>query len=172
MDIHVIESIERGDPLSARKSALLELVEVVTVGLPFCCFKIVAGLSLAASSRPARFVGLVLIALGALDACINAVNLFGLLARGKRPIAACTFALAFTHPTVRAPGAKRTKWHDLGNATDVLLSFTLVALIIGTGRIRELPPLQAAAWNIAVILNVLGAGAARFSSSLRNLREE
>jgi len=55
---------------------------------------------------------------------------------------------------------------------DVLLSFGLVALVIGGGRLRGMPPAQLTAWNACVILNVLGAGLSRFGESLRNLRRE
>lgn len=135
-----------------------DLLEVLTVGLPFCGFKIVAGLALGGA-------GWLLVGLGVLDAVINLVNLAGLLAYRTRPMAACTFALA-TYPF---RGSAPQKWLDLGNSLDVLLAFVLVAAMIGFGRLGALPPERLAVWNACVILNVLGAGLARFGASVRDL---
>lgn len=147
----------------------MELFEVLTVGLPFCGFKILTGFSLAASA-PLQTLGTALVVLGVFDGAINSVNLFGLIASGRRPIAACSLALA-TRPWSRPSGSRR-KWADLGNSLDVLLSFALVALMIGYGRLASLPSGQLAVWNACVILNVLGAGLGRFSDSLRDLRRD
>ena len=157
-------------PLSARAAHRLELLEVLTLGAPFCGFKLVAGLVLASRAGSLRMLGFALVALGALDALINLANLAGLLWKRARPLPACTFSLVFS---LRArPGtALRAKWIDLGNSLDVLLSFSLVALMIGCGELRGLPAPRALALNVCVILNVLGAGAARFGASLRDLRE-
>lgn len=137
-----------------------ELLEVLIVGLPFCGFKIIAGLSLGGA-------GWLLVGLGVLDAAINLVNLAGLLAYRMRPMAACTFALA-TYP-FRGIGSSPQKWLDLGNSLDVLLAFALVALMIGFGRLGALPAGQLAVWNACVILNVLGAGLWRLGDSVRDL---
>jgi hypothetical protein len=142
----------------------MELLEVLTVGLPFCGFKILAGLSLGGP------LGFILIALGILDAVINGINLIGLVANRRRPMAACTLALAAL--PFRKPSASRQKWLDLGNSLDVLLAFVLVALMIGLGRLGAMPSDHLAVWNACVILNVLGAGLGRFGVSLRNLARE
>jgi hypothetical protein len=153
-------------------SKRMDLLEVLTVGLPFCGFKVLAGLSLAgpAALLPARPLGVLLIGLGALDAVVNGVNLAGLILAGRRPLAACSFALATG--LLRKPSSPLQKWHELGNSLDVLLSFALVALMIGAGRLRGMPPDRLAVWNACVILNVLGAGLGRFGASLRNLSRE
>lgn len=149
----------------------MDLLEVLTVGLPFCGFKILTGLSLtAASASPLKLLGVLLIGLGVLDGIVNAVNLAGLLVNGRRPIAACSLALA-TRP-FRTPSSSLSKWHDLGNSLDVLLAFVLVALMIGFGRLRLMPPDRLMAWNICVILNVLGAGLGRFGDSVRSLARD
>ena len=112
-------------------SKRMDLLEVLTVGLPLCGFKILAGLSLTAS--PLRPLGFLLIALGVLDGIINGVNLAGLLANGRRPMAACTLALA-TSP-FHGPSSSLSRWRDLGDSLDVLLAFVLVALTIAFGRL-------------------------------------
>lgn len=138
-----------------------DLLEVLTVGLPFCGFKIIAGLALGGA-------GWLLVGLGALDAVINLINLAGLLAYRTRPMAACTMALA-TYPF---RGSAPQKWLDLGNSLDVLLAFVLVAAMIGFGRLGALPAERLAVWNACVILNVLGAGLARFGASVRDLARD
>ncbi|MDD5304753.1 MAG: hypothetical protein PHS14_16785 [Elusimicrobia bacterium] len=150
----------------------MDLLEVLTVGLPFCGFKILTGLSLTASAAasPLGLLGFLLIGLGALDGAINGVNLVGLLVNGRRPMAACALALA-TRP-FHGPAGSLRKWRDLGNSLDVLLSFALVALMIAFGRLRSMPPDRLAAWNACVILNVLGAGLGRFSDSVRDFARD
>jgi len=138
----------------------MELLEVATIGLPFCGFKVLAGLSLGG------LAGAALVALGAVDAVINLVNLGGLLAARRRPLAACALALAAGG--LRGGGAP-APWRDLGAALDVALSFALVALMIGLGRLGALPRASLAVWNACVILNVLGAGLGRVGASLRGL---
>lgn len=145
----------------------LDLLEVLTVGLPFCVFKILGGLSLAAEASPLRLVGFGLLVLGLLDAAVNGVNLAGLAVNGRRPLPACT--LAFATRAFRGPSSTMPKWLDLGNSLDVLLSMVLVAAMIGSGRLRLLPPDRLAAWNVCVILNVLAAGLGRFGASVRSL---
>lgn len=142
----------------------MDLLEVLTVGLPFCGFKVIAGLSLGGVP------GGLLVGLGVLDAAINGINLLGLLVNRRRPMAACALALAAG--LVRKPAAPRQKWLDLGNSLDVLLAFVLVALMIGSGRLAGMTAERLAVWNACVILNVLGAGLGRFGASLRELARD
>jgi hypothetical protein len=142
----------------------MDLLEVLTVGLPFCGFKVLAGLSLGGP------LGLMLVGLGVLDAVINGVNLVGLLVVRRRPMAACTLALATL--LIRKPTASRRKWLDLGDSLDVLLAFALVALMIAYGRLGAMPRESLAVWNACVILNVLGAGLGRFGASVRDLARD
>jgi hypothetical protein len=139
----------------------MELLEVLTVGLPFCGFKMLAGLS---QKGPG---GLLFVGLGVVDAVINAVNLTGLLVVGRRPLAAC--ALALVAGAFRRRSDPISKWRDFGSSSDVLLSFALVALMIGLGRLTAMSSPQLTAWNVCVILNVLGAGLGRFGASLRDI---
>lgn len=140
-----------------------DLLEVLTVGLPFCGFKVLAGLSLGGA-------GWLLVGLGVLDALINLINLGGLLLYRTRPMSACTFALA-TYPFRRTVSSPQ-KWLDLGNSLDVLLAFALVALMIGFSQLDALPADRRAVWNTCTILNVLGAGLVRFGVSVRDLARD
>ncbi|NNN05851.1 MAG: hypothetical protein HKL90_08110 [Elusimicrobia bacterium] len=152
----------------ASRARRLELLEVLTVGLPFCGFKVLTGLTFASAQSPVvRLLAAALIGLGGLDAMINVASLAGLAFAEGRPTDACVFALA-TRPLRRPPRSPRA-WQDFGNSLDILLSFALVALMIGGGLLRGMPADRLTVWNACVILNVLGAGLGRFDESLRNL---
>lgn len=145
---------------AARPSVVLELTEVVTVGLPFCAFKLLTGLVL----REIPLVGALgwaLLALGAIDLILNGVGFVSLAVRRRRAFGVCT-----TDLLVRAMGRGQRR-PDVGLALDVLLSFVLVAVMIGFGWLARLPAPLLGVWNVAVIFNVLGAGVGRLWSALR-----
>lgn len=137
----------------------LQILEVLTVGLPFCAFKIVTGI---------RFEQHWLTALGCVDLVINIVNLLSLLFLRKRLLDACLLSF-LTHQLKRPTREKKWQWQDLGNSIDVLLSFSLVALMVGGGYLGSLPITYLSVWNLAVVLNVFGAGLGRLTGSIRNL---
>lgn len=145
-----------------------ETMEVLTVGLPFCVFKFAAGVALLGGGGPASALGGVLVALGAVDVLFNAANLGGLLAARRRVLDACFFSLA-AHRLRPAARREGRILRDLGNSLDVLLSFSLVAYMVGAGRLGGLPPRVLSCWNVAVVSNVLGAGLGRLAESLRRL---
>jgi hypothetical protein len=139
---------------------LMLLIEIFTVGFPFCAFKIVGGILFAQDW---------LFALGLVDVFFNAVNFFSLLILKKRLLDTCF--LSFLVRLIKKPRpGRKTKWEDFGNSLDVLFSFLLVAYVIGGGFIPKLTPQHLSIWNMAVILNVIGAGSGRMSASIQNLK--
>lgn len=142
---------------------MLDLLEVITIGFPFCGFKILSGLVLRATSENTviQILSISLIALGLVDILINFVNLLGLIFRKKFLLPACFFEILLRPDWT---------WHDLGKSVDVLLSFCLVALVIGRGLLHQMTPEQLNAWDICVIFNVIGAGLSRFGHSLSQRR--
>ena len=146
--------------ISTILSMLAAVFEILTVGLPFCAFKILAGLGLAQAW---------LVFWGALDLIINAANLLALLTRRHRATDACLLSLVVR--SLKSPTRQETaRWQELGNSVDVLLSFAIVALMLGAGFLKFLSPAQLAAWNVSVILNVLGAGSTRLSQSIAGIK--
>lgn len=138
----------------------MQILEVVTIGLPFCAFKILTGLA---------FGQYWLIAWGGVDLLINLVNLFGLLVFKRRLFDACF--LSFVVHSFKRPSADRKgHWQDFGNAADVFVSFILVAVMVGGGFLSYLDQSQMLIWNVSVVLNVLGAGLSRLTGSIKNLR--
>jgi hypothetical protein len=138
----------------------MQLLEIVTVGLPFCVFKIIAGLF---------FHQYWLTAFGVIDLLFNTANLFGVLVKKRRVVDTCF--LAFLVRIFKKPRPERKSlWEDFGNSLDVFLSFVIVALVVGGGFIPAFPALYLNLWNASVILNVIGAGSGRMTSSIRNLK--
>jgi hypothetical protein len=139
---------------------LTDCIEILTIGLPFCAFKIITGLF---------FNQLWLIILGGIDLSINLGNLLFLFIRKKRLMDACLFSFII-RSLKKSHSQSSTKWQDLGNSIDVVVSFTIVALMIGGSYLKDLPGLQMKIWNLSVILNVFGAGYGRISNSINNLK--
>ena len=122
---------------------IMNFLEILTIGLPFCAFKIVSGLFLN------QFW---LSALGIIDLGFNLTNLVSLLVSKRRIFDACL--LSFITRLIKKPSQTlKAKWQDLGNSLDVLLSFSLVAYMIGGGFIKDLPMDYLSIWNISVIVN-------------------
>ncbi len=135
-------------------------IELISVGLPFCVFKIVTGLYLNQYW---------LTALGVLDLVINITNVISLSTVKRRVLDACTFS--YIVRLIKKPSIDvKHKWQDLGNAIDVLLSFTLVAYMIGWGGIVHVPEPQLTIWNVSVVFNVFGAGYGRLTGSIKELK--
>ena len=143
-----------------------EAFEVVTTGLPFCAFKLIVGALLFRDGPVAA--GVLLLALGVLDLGFNVVNLLTLLIRRRRVVSACTLSMVTQRLRFFA-SSPNDFVQDLGNAIDVLLSFCLVAAVVGLGKIGSLPDLHLQVWNLAVVLNVLGAGISRVSASVQKI---
>jgi hypothetical protein len=141
-------------PHSLRRWAV-PAAEIVTVGLPFCAFKLLTGLI--ALGSPLAPLGAALLALGSADLALNGVNLIALVAVHRRAAGVCVADVAITR------GGDR----ELALALDMFLSFALVAAVVGFGWLGRLPAWGLALWNVAVVLNVLGAGVGRLLGALR-----
>jgi len=134
---------------------LAALAEILTVGLPFCVFKLLTGaIALGTAAAP---LGYALLALGAIDAVLNLANLVSWLAVRRRVGGVCLADLA----------SRRLGGGDLGLAIDVFLSFALVAVVVGAGLFARMPAGTLVWWNVAVVANVLGAGIGRLFAALR-----
>lgn len=144
----------------SRQARALTLVEILTVGLPFCVFKVACGVPMVGVPRLA-WLGWLLVGWGLADALVNGVNAVTVGALGRRGLAVCLLQAAAraARPSLRSA--------EVGTAMDLMLSFALVAAMIGTGSLTRLPPAWLSAWNLAVVLNVLGAGTLRLAEALR-----
>lgn len=152
-------------------AARLETLEVVSVGLPFCVFKLAGAAVFRPMGGAWSAAGTALLALGAIDLLFNGANLAGLVLIRRRVFDACFLSFA-AGLFVRRTGRPRRRLQDLGNSVDVMISFSLVAYLVGAGRLSLLSPSLLSCWNAAVVLNVLGAGLGRFTESVRGLSAE
>ncbi len=138
----------------------MELIEIITIGLPFCAFKILSGLLWGQHW---------LTALGLIDLVINVLNLAFLIITRKRFMDACLLSL-MVRKFKRPSPQRKSMWQDFGNSLDVFLSFSIVAIMIGGQFLQILSANHMNLWNLAVILNVFGAGYGRLRNSLTNLK--
>lgn len=137
----------------------MEKLDILTIGFPFAAFKILAGIVLQAlSGDSGNPMGWILIVWGIVDLIINMVNLIGLIVSGKKITATCVMGAIF-----------KSSSEEVGAALDVMMSFTLVAIIVGGNLLKHLSPLQLNIWSMSVVLNVLGAGISRLKATVENL---
>lgn len=150
----------RAETSTASKEAwVLPATEIVSVGLPFCAFKVLTGV--VARGEPGWApVGWLLAGWGVIDLALNVINLGALVAVRRRVSGVCLAQMALQR--LRPAGGA-----DLGLAIDVLLSFVLVAVMVGFGLIPRLGATEALVWNASVVLNVLGAGVGRVLAAWR-----
>lgn len=141
-----------------RNPTLLALLEILTVGLPFCTFKLMSGLLLGHWGWP-------LLLLGAADLGLNAGNLLSLVIRRRRTFPICTANLLAS-----LLGRRDRHWSEMAASVDVAVSFLLVAVVVGGNFLRLLPGFGIAAWSTAVVLNVLGAGLSQVNQAYTRLQ--
>lgn len=142
-----------------RNPSLLGCIEVLTVGLPFCIFKVLAGLLAGPWGYP-------LLALGACDLALNGANLISLVFLKRRVVPICTLELLFGRTQRQEEEARR----EMTAALDVALSFLIVAVVIGGNFLKRFPPLGMQLWSAAVVLNVLGAGMFQVNQAYAKLK--
>jgi hypothetical protein len=134
---------------------VLLLIEAFTVGLPFAAFKIVFGADLV---HRGNVVGWILVGLGVVDSLLNTANLIALLIRGTRAVPVCLLHAAF---------GSSTRATEIALSSDVLLAFSLVAWRVGFASTALPSPSWQLMWNMAVVLNVLGAGTMRLARAVK-----
>lgn len=122
------------------------LFEAVVTGLPFCIFKFSAGWLIASMGN--KFLGWLVIGWAAVDLALN------LAALASAKVSVCLLS-----NIGRLTG--RPRGEDIFLALDTFLSFAIVAALIGFRLIRQVPEPWLSLWDLAVVLNVLGAGMAR-----------
>jgi hypothetical protein len=150
--------------MTSARRRLLALLEIATVGFPFCAFKILFGGVL--TQVPGWAVaGWAMTALGVVDTLLNAVGFVTKAAGGESRFGVCSF-----QQLVVVLRSDHDTWRELGLSLDAMVSFTVVALMIALHLLPRLSPGGLAVWNASVVCNVLGAGAGRLAASLQALR--
>ncbi|MBK8168799.1 MAG: hypothetical protein IPK60_00465 [Sandaracinaceae bacterium] len=146
------------------KQRLRSLFEILTVGFPFCAFKVLTGHFLLDVPGFA-IAGAFLLALGIVDIGINFTNFVGVaLGRETRLLGICAI-----HQAVLAFRPRRAAWSEVASSADALLSFGIVAYMLLSRSLSHLSELQLYVWTLSTVLNVLGAGLGRVVQSVREL---
>lgn len=125
------------------------LWDAALTGVPFGIFKVAFGVWLA--DHVGHAAGAVVVVWGLLDIALN------LAAVAVPRVSYCLLSNA-------------GRWfgrEDLLLAIDTLLSFGIVACMVGSGLVRELPDALRRAYDLAVVLNVLAAGLERVWNAAR-----
>ena len=146
------------------KKNLSFLFSELIVGLPFVGYKIFAGLiiwNMYPDSPVARVVGSFFFVLGWGDMCVHAVNLFGVFFKGKRLLPVCI--LAIVNRKMRCFALRE----EIGEAVDMMISFAIVATVVGNELFVFLEPYQIKLWNCCTVFNILGAGISQLQATLR-----
>ena len=144
----------------------LELI----VGLPFIGYKIFAGLiiwNMYPDQKTADVAGTFFFVLGWGDLCVHAINWYGIFFRGKRILPVCLLAIA----NRKLPCFMLRE--EIGEAVDMMISFGIVAAVVGNGLFVFLEPYQIQLWNCCTVFNILGAGISQLQATvLTELREK
>jgi hypothetical protein len=130
----------------------------VTIGIPFCVFKFIFGLSAVRAATPgiAAF-GWIVVAWASADLAMNIGRSLYDLAGSTAPFEYCTIAQmgrALGRPTVFL-------------AIDTLLSFAIICVMLWSGWIARLSPIEAYLWYGATTLNLISLSVVSLYNEIR-----
>lgn len=97
---------------------------------------------------------------GFVDFILNAFSLYAVSCKGNMNYPVCLLSVFCKKHRVLS------KWQDSGEALDVMLSFIIVAVVVGQNLFVFMDGSQVKLWNICTVVNVLGAGIARLGASI------
>ena len=162
----------RGEPMAEHKRGAKEAIEesffttpafqALTIGLPFCAFKMLFGLLCwrvagAQASSPLFILGVMIMAWAAIDLSMNLARIAFHLAGRASPIEYCIIAQAGS-----LIGRPR-----LFLAIDTLASFSIICIVLWSGWISSLSPLEARIWIAATTLNLISVAFVNIWMELR-----
>tara|TARA_Y100000768_G_C23980901_1_gene685713 strand:- start:814 stop:1248 length:435 start_codon:yes stop_codon:yes gene_type:complete len=138
------------------------LYDILTIGIPFGLFKLLSGIYYNLNF---------LIWWGLLDIAINLLNFILISIKKKKVLPTCSLAMLgfFLGKNFKI---KTELTEDTGESLDVLFSFLIIAIVIGSGAIASFSPHMLLLWNISVILNIMGAGSIRLFNSIKRYRTD
>ena len=136
--------------------------QALTIGLPFSAFKMLFGLlcwraGWAQASSPLYVLGVMIMAWAAIDLFMNLARVFFQLAGRASPIEYCIIAQAGRF--IRRP--------RLFLAIDTLASFSIICIVLWSGWIVFLSPLEARIWIAATTLNLISVAFVNIWMELR-----
>ncbi len=139
------------------------ILSILTIGFPFVGYKILGGIVISRLYQGSWIAGalaVLFIVWGLIDLFLNAVSLHAVSCRGNLNYPVCLLSVVSKkHPVL-------SKWRDSGEALDIMLSFMIVAVVVGQNLFVFMDGAQVKLWNICTVVNVLGAGIARLGASI------
>lgn len=127
--------------------------QALTIGVPFCIFKLlfgILGVRIGAAKHPGLLVfGSLVIAWAAVDLLMNLARVFYQVIGRESPVEYCTIAQA----------GRLLKRPRLFLAVDTLLSFSIICFVLWSGWIVLLSPFEAYLWYAATTLNLVSLAA-------------
>ncbi len=157
--------------LYINKNNALDQIAVITIGFPFAAFKWLLGHTfLKMMSSPINYlIGGILIGWSIIDFLINGANLLLLLFENRYPTNVCLLTNIFASKHVHVKNS--VAWKEFGTALDVMLSFALVAIMVGGNLFHYLAGWEMHLWSASVVVNVLGAGITRIFLSIQQVTD-
>ena len=159
-----------------RRNSHLLLAEL-TIGFPFIGYKLMASLLLksagvqgGAGISATEILAAFFLVLAIVDLAFNLSNLMALVFVGHRLGPVCLLSWICSHTPLKR------RYNDIGEALDTMLSFSIVAVVVGVNLFPNLiamspadgPKVYFILWNTCTVANVLGAGIARLHGSVRH----
>lgn len=130
----------------------------LTIGIPFCVFKLIFGLSaLRAGTQVFAVLGWMVIAWAGADLAMNVGRSLYDLAGRSAPFEYCT--IAEIGRTLGRP--------MVFLAVDTLLSFVIICIMLWSGWIARLSPLEAYLWYGATTLNLISLSIVSLYNEIR-----
>lgn len=130
----------------------------LTIGIPFCAFKLVFGLSaLRAGTSVLAALGWIVVAWACADLAMNIGRSVYDLAGRTAPFEYCTIAQVgrmLGRPTVFL-------------ALDTLFSFAIICLMLWSGWIARLPEIETCLWYAATTLNLISLSVVSLYNEIR-----
>ncbi len=145
------------------KQNIFMVLSILTIGFPFVGYKVFGGIIVSHmydGALIANVAAIVFIVWGLIDLALNAAGLYTVCCLGEVRYPICVLSWLSRKNRVLC------RWNDFGEAVDTLLSFSIVALVVGKNLFVFLDGAQIKLWNICTVVNVLGAGVARLGASL------
>ncbi|MGD9638627.1 MAG: hypothetical protein AB7U85_06170 [Alphaproteobacteria bacterium] len=148
-----------------------EIASIITAGFPFVVYKTIMGhLAYTQLANPFCYIAFVFWFLALVDFIINFLNFVFLIFKGKPFTDVCFLAFLFNF---FKPKHKEDTdlWYHIGTAFDAMLSFSIVALVVGFNFFVYFVGHEVYFWNIATVFNVIGAGFFQVKNALINLKK-
>lgn len=142
------------------KKHFFPILSLLTIGFPFAGYKFLAGqiFKTSMNSSVGEILYLFMFCWAISDLIFNLRALIYIFVKDDSGRSVCLLSyIAGHHP-------KFKDYDELGEAVDMMLSFSFVACVVGGNLFDYMQPFNPI-WSIGTVINVLGAGIARLGTT-------